>query len=148
MDTLLYGFLQSIGYSHPLHPVLTHLVIGPVIAAFVISALGWLFKKPQWQTTARHLTVFALVCWFFTVGIGLIDWMHKYHGALVREIQIKLIVAAVLLVLLIVTIIINNRASQQSGLGTFQMAIVVLWSVGVVRGRVGLFWSRIGLWIR
>ena len=115
MDTVFYNLLQAIGYGHPLHPVLTHLVIGPVIAALLFALMGWIAKRPTFFRTARHMTVLAFIFWFFAAGIGVIDWIHFYNASTdIPQIQIKAIVAGILLVILVVTIVLNRRWPEDS----------------------------------
>ncbi len=105
----LYGVLNAIGYTHPLHPVLTHLVIGPVVAAFILGLIGWLGKKESLLSAARILNVFAFCAWFLTVPLGILDWEHFYQGQLIHAIVMKMIFASILFVLLLVTLLVNRR---------------------------------------
>jgi len=115
MDTLLYNVLQAVGYGHPLHPVLTHLVIGPVIAALLFSLVGWLFKRPVFLRTARHMVGLAFVFWFFAVGIGILDWMHFFHAETsIPQIQIKAITAGILFLILLTTLLLNRKWPEDS----------------------------------
>jgi uncharacterized membrane protein len=114
MDNLIYGPLESLGYGHPLHPVIVHLVIGPVAAALLAGVAGWIFNKPKLFTTARHMTVVAFVFWFFAVGMGVIDWIHFYHAAPVFAIFVKTIGAGVLFLLLLTNILLFNKFKEES----------------------------------
>jgi len=114
MGDFVYRIFNALGYSHPFHPVLTHLVIGSVIAAFLLSLWGWIFKKPILYQTARHLTVLAFVMWFFTAAMGVIDWQHFYSGELLPAIKMKMILASVLFVILLSTILVNRKLPSES----------------------------------
>ena len=46
MFDFIYEMLQKFGYTHPLHPTLTHLPIGLVLAAFVFGLIAIVFRKP------------------------------------------------------------------------------------------------------
>lgn len=109
---LFYSVLSAIGYGHPLHPVLTHLVIGPVVAAFILGLIGWLRRKESLLSAARILNVFAFCAWFFTVPLGILDWQHFYQGQLIHAIVMKMIFASVLFVLLLVTLLVNRRLPE------------------------------------
>ena len=41
----IYETLQKFGYTHPLHPTLTYLPIGLVLAAFVFALFAIVFKR-------------------------------------------------------------------------------------------------------
>jgi uncharacterized membrane protein len=107
MDQLFYGLLGLVGFSHPLHPVLITMVVGPVIASFLFVAVAFFFKKPEYYKTGRQLTVVAFLFWFPTVAVGLLDWVHFYGGSTkMAEINVKLVLAGVLFVLLLTNILL------------------------------------------
>jgi uncharacterized membrane protein len=114
MPGLFYAILKALGYTHPFHPVLTHLVIGPVIAALLFALIGWIFSKPVLYKTAHQLTWFAFVFWFFTVIVGIFDWLQFYNGELLFAIQMKMIFAGVLFFLLLGAILIKRRLPEGS----------------------------------
>jgi uncharacterized membrane protein len=102
MDKLFYDLLGFAGFTHPLHPVLITMVVGPVIASFLFAAIAFLFKKPEFYKTSRQLTVLAFVFWFPTVAVGIIDWVHFYGGSTkMPQIDAKLVLAGVLFVVLL-----------------------------------------------
>jgi uncharacterized membrane protein len=114
MANFIYSVFQAFGFTHPFHPVLTHLVIGPIIAAFLFSLVAWIFKKPVLYKTAHQLTWLAVVFWFFTVFFGFMDWLHFYNGELLFPIIMKLIFAGVLLPLLLASVLIKKRLAAES----------------------------------
>lgn len=95
MDAL-YEWLSSIGYTHPLHPMLVHMTIGLVLGAFVFGVVSVLFERQQLRHTMGHCIVLAFVVLFPTVLSGIMDWMHFYAGTWVFPIRIKIILAAAL----------------------------------------------------
>ena len=114
MANFVYGIFKAIGYGHPFHPVLTHLVIGPVIAAFLLSLVAWIFRRPVLFRTARHLNVFAFVMWFFTVGMGILDWQEFYDAQMLSAIIAKMILAGVLFLVLLATVLVNRKIPADS----------------------------------
>ncbi len=44
MTEVIFGFLNSIGFTHPLHPAFTHIPMGMVIGAVVF---GWHLFCPE-----------------------------------------------------------------------------------------------------
>ncbi len=132
LEDIIYGIAKAVGYAHPIHPVLTHLVIGPVLVAFVFAVLGWIFMKPTLRHAARLLTVFAFVLWFFTFAMGLIDWRHFYGGSLaIFEIRMKLILAGVLFLLLLATIALNRRLPEGSRIPLILYTLSALTVIGL-----------------
>lgn len=114
MDQMFYDLLGLAGFSHPLHPVLITMVVGPTIASFLFAAVAFFLKKPDYYRTSRQLTVVAFVFWFPTVAVGLIDWFHFYGGSTnMAEINIKLILAGVLFVVLLANILLFPQGKSQ-----------------------------------
>lgn len=101
----IYSTLTEFGYTHPLHPTLTHLTIGMVMGAFLFMLLALIFNRASLAKTARHCSVLALVAAVPTALLGLMDWQHFYGGSLLFPIEMKIFLAAVLIALLFITLI-------------------------------------------
>jgi uncharacterized membrane protein len=152
LEDIIYGIAKGIGYRHPIHPILTHLVIGPVLLAFAFAVIGRIFEKPALEKSARPITVFAFVLWFFTFIQGIIDWKRFYGGSLgIFEIRMKLILAGVLFALLLGTMIANRRLKEGSRiplvLYTLSAAVVValgFYGGNLVYGNQGKSDSKTG----
>jgi len=144
MADLFYQLLVFIGYEHPLHPVLTHLVVGPVIAAFIFELIGVFKKNSALRNAAWYLTLLSFVFWFFTVSIGLIDWSHFYNMSRVTDITIKIILSGVLVTILITRILLKKRLAEDSivplillGLATLNVAALGFFGGNLVFGGSG-----------
>ena len=109
---VLYRFLNSLGYSHPIHPALVHMPIGLVIGAFAFAWIALLFRKQPLTRSARHCIALALFFWFPVVLFGLTDWQHFFNGAWLFQIKIKLILAAILFVLLTIGFLIGSKGRE------------------------------------
>jgi mono/diheme cytochrome c family protein len=115
MTDLLYQILAKIGYTHPLHPPMTHVVVGMVIGAFVFSLGARILRRPTLMLTARHCIVLALISFIPTVLLGYLDWRHYYGGAWLFPIKMKLALAAILLVLLLIADLHGRKAERKPG---------------------------------
>ncbi len=133
MANALYSFLKLFGFEHPLHPVLVHMVIGPVIAALLFYLIAWIFKKPALYSTARQLNVFALIAWFPTVTMGVLDWLHFYGGANIPEIMYKSIGAGVLLIILVTNVVLFKKIDKGS-----KIHLVLYLAAGLTVAFIGL----------
>lgn len=139
MDQAFYGLLGLLGFTHPLHPILITLVVGPAVASFLFSAVALLFHKPDYYRTARQLTVVAFIFWFPTVAVGLIDWVHFYGGSTkMVEISIKIVLAGVLFVVLLGHILLFKPAGRQPLLtvGATLAAAALVGALGFYGGEI------------
>lgn len=120
LHTIIYGPLEAVGYTHPLHPILVHLTIGPIVAAFFFDYIGWIFKKPLLQTAARYNLVFAFPAFLLAGCAGLADWSARYQvvsfnpagNPVMFAFGMKFILSGVLLVLFVATYLVFRRTSE------------------------------------
>ncbi len=108
----LYSFLAKIGYSHPLHPMLTHIPMGMIIGMVVFSLIGLIWKENNFGQTAYYCAVFALVAIPPVISAGILDWLHFQEGEWNTYIIIKMVLAAVLTQLLIFAVILKKRGAM------------------------------------
>ncbi len=100
MVNWIYGTLAKLGYVHPLHPIMGHLPLGLIIAAFMFQLYGILFKRPDLFNTVRHCLTLALISWLPTVLLGYMDWQYRYQSQWLHPIVMKIVLGIVLLILL------------------------------------------------
>ena len=101
----LYQTLTKFSYTHPLHPILTHVPIGMVMGAFFFALVALIFRRTSLAQTARHCSVLALIAAVPTAFLGILDWQHFYGGSLLFPIKMKLVLAGILIVFLILAVI-------------------------------------------
>ncbi len=105
MISTIYKILAGIGYTHPLHPAITHVPVGLVIGGFLFALTAVVQKRPSLEKSARHCFWLALLFLPVASLFGLMDWQHFYAGAWILPIIMKMVLAVVLLVLLLYTLI-------------------------------------------
>lgn len=105
MVNWIYETLAKIGYVHPLHPILGHLPLGLIIAAFILQCYGLLFKRPDLFQTVRHCLILALIAWLPTVLVGYADWQYRYQSQLLHPIIMKIMLSGVLLLFLSLSVV-------------------------------------------
>jgi uncharacterized membrane protein len=133
-----YHFLNSIGYTEPVHPPLTHFPIALVTAALIFRILGRMFKRASLATTSKHCLVLAWLLFFPTVLLGYMDWQHYYHGVFLFPISVKIGLASFLFVLLTAAIVMMLRGREESG------TMMVIYFLGFLTvGGLGYFGGRI-----
>jgi len=104
-----YSMLEKVGYGHPLHPMFTHIPMGMTIAMVVFSFLGLIWKYKNFDKTAFHCAVFALVSIPFVISAGVMDWQHFQQGEWSKYIIFKMILAGILTTLLILAVILKKK---------------------------------------
>ena len=114
MIEFLYHTLARIGYTHPIHPPVTHISVGMVIGAFLFALVANLLRHERLALTARHCILLAVIGLFPTALLGYMDWQHHYGGAWLFPIKIKIGLAVLLLVLLIVAVILGRTLKENS----------------------------------
>lgn len=108
----LYAFLEKVGYSHPLHPMLTHVPMGMIIGAAVFSLAGLIWKSQHLDRTAFHCAVLALLAVLPVIGAGMLDWLHFMQGNWITLIIIKMILGTILTVLLVIAVVLKQRGAE------------------------------------
>jgi uncharacterized membrane protein len=133
----LYAFLEKIGYSHPLHPMFTHVPIGMVIGMVVFSFLAIFWKNKTFDLTAFHCSVLALVAVVPVVGLGILDWLHFQQGEWSSLIIAKMILAPILTILLIVSIVMKRKgASPGKMLLVYLLCLACAGGLGYAGGQL------------
>ena len=127
----VYQTLAKIGYNHPLHPTLTHLVMGLVMGAFIFVLMASFFRRESLARTAWRCMVLAVIALLPTAVLGYGDWQHRFGGDLIFPITMKLILAGLLLVLLVVAIFLGFRAENGSKNVVITYAVCLLIVIGI-----------------
>ncbi len=107
----IYSMLEKVGFTHPLHPMLTHIPMGMIIGMVVFSLVGLLWKNDSFGQTAFHCSVLALVAILPVIGAGVLDWLHLQNGEWNVYIIVKMILAGILTVLLIFSVILKKKGT-------------------------------------
>ncbi len=114
MIEFLYQALAKIGYTHPIHPPVTHATVGMVIGAFVFGITAWKLRHQGLAKTAHHCIILALLSLIPTVILGVLDWKYYYAGAWLFPIKMKIMLAGLLLILLVFALSAGYKAETVS----------------------------------
>jgi uncharacterized membrane protein len=135
---VLYRFLKSIGYAHPLHPTLVHMPIGLVVGALVFAFAASFFQRPRLERAAYYCLVLAFLFLFPTVLLGYMDWQHFFAGGWIFYIKLKLALAAVLLVIMAVGLVLGRRAgvATKSLMTVYALGFVTVTGLGYCGGQL------------
>jgi uncharacterized membrane protein len=108
----LYTFLENVGFTHPLHPIMVHIPMGMVIGAVLFSLVGIVWKKENLGQTAYHCSVVALIFIVPTIITGILDWIGKLGGEWENLIIIKMVLGIVLTGLLALSVIFKHQGAD------------------------------------
>jgi uncharacterized membrane protein len=109
MIEFVYSTLASLGYTHPLHPVITHLPMGMTLGGFM-----FLLASMKWENlsrTAFYCYALALIFVPVTALLGIMDWQHRLFGKVNNLIIVKLILTGVFTVLLSITVYMDFKGA-------------------------------------
>lgn len=129
MIEFLYELLNQVGFTHPLHPAITHLPMGMAMGAFFFS-LGSL-KYAELARTAYHCAILGLIFVLPTVFLGILDWQHFYHGDWTGPIIAKLVLAIALTVLFVAAMKVGGREPESPRVPILLYALCLLAAVGL-----------------
>ena len=134
----IYEILAKIGYTHPLHPTLTHLVMGLVMGAFIFVLIAMFFRRESLARTAWHCILLALIALLPTAVLGYSDWQHRLAGDLIFPITMKLILAGLLLVLLVIAVVMGFRTENYSKnvVAVYAVCLVIVIGIGYFGGEL------------
>jgi uncharacterized membrane protein len=123
MIEFIYQTLAKFGYTHPLHPALTHLPIGMVMGAFIFALAAIIFRRTSLTQTARYCVILGLLAAIPTALLGIMDWMHFYGGTLLLPFKMKIILAVILIAFLLLAVVIGFFGER------FQKVLFVLYAM-------------------
>ena len=103
MIDLAYQTLAKMGYSHPLHPAMTHIPMGMIIGGFLFAVGSAVMKKDDLAMAAHYCYTLALIFVLPTMMLGYMDWQYKFDGEWSRLILTKIILAVMLTIMLVIT---------------------------------------------
>lgn len=134
----IYQLLAKFGYTHPLHPPATHLPAGLIIGAFLFALIAWIFNRKNLAQSARHCLILALIMALPTILLGLMDWQHRFGGAYLFEIKMKLVLAAILLFLLLVAVVYGAlaRGFTKTVVAIYTLCLLTVIGLGYFGGEL------------
>jgi len=115
MIDFFYQAFEKMGYTHPLHPPITHLPMGLLVAAFIFALVALLFQRTILPSLSYdRIILLAIIFAFPTIFLGYADWQHHYYGAWLHPIKVKFVLSGVFLILLFVGLIYGRKAGGES----------------------------------
>ena len=113
MTEMVFAFLEKVGFNHPLHPALTHLPMGAVMAAFFFVLIGSILKKNEFFVSTTHCLGLGLLTVIPTAIAGYMDWQHSFDGEWETAIIIKIILAILLTLFLALAFNVSRKQNTK-----------------------------------
>ena len=129
MIEFLYGLLNQVGFTHPLHPAITHLPMGMAMGAFLFSVGSLMY--PELARTAHHCAILGVIFVLPTMFLGILDWQYFYQGDWTGPIIAKFILAIMLTVSFIAAIKVGGGEPQNPRLPMLLYALCLLAAIGL-----------------
>lgn len=137
MIDAVYQLLEQVGFTHPLHPAITHLPMGMAMGAFLfgVASLKW----DVLAGTARHCAVLGVIFVPPTIVLGIFDWQHYYDGDWSALFITKFVLALLLPLLLLAAVAVGSRGRDDSRLPLVLYALCLVTAVGLgyIGGEIG-----------
>ena len=131
MTEAIFEFLNSIGFTHPLHPAMTHIPMGMVMGAVTFRLVSLIPKFKYLAKTGYHCVIFGLLGIVPTVFTGVLDWQHTFGGEWEFLVILKMILAAALTIILVTIIVKDDPEQPKIDNNTLLYLITVLVAIGL-----------------
>ncbi len=131
MTEVIFEFLNKIGFTHPLHPALTHIPMGMVMGAAVFRLVSFLPKFRILAKTGYHCIILGLLGVFPTVFTGYLDWQHTFGGEWEFLIVLKMVLASILTIVLLAIAITDDPEYPKLDKKTFFYILIVFLAIGL-----------------
>lgn len=129
MIDFVYQLLAQVGFTHPLHPAITHLPMGMSMGAFLFGIAS--LRYPALAGTARHCAVLGAIFVPPTIVLGVFDWQHFYDGDWSSLFVTKMVLAVLLPTLLLSATAAARRSRDDSRLPLLLYALCFANAVGL-----------------
>ncbi|MFH2061173.1 MAG: DUF2231 domain-containing protein [Pseudomonadota bacterium] len=131
MTEIIFDFLSTIGFKHPLHPALTHIPMGMVMGAVTFRLVSLIPKFKFLARTGYHCVILGLLGIVPTVFAGVLDWQHTYGGQWEFLIILKMILAGALTLVLVIIALKDNPETPKFDNKTLLYLFTVLIAIGL-----------------
>jgi uncharacterized membrane protein len=136
----MYQALEKMGYTHPLHPPVTHVTIGLIIGVFIFIWIAFVFRRSMLPSQAyQRLILLAFIFAFPIALLGYTDWQYFYDGDWSSLIKWKIILTGVLFVLLYIAFMIGRGVQAEKTKGRlvfYTLCFLTVTALGYMGGQL------------
>jgi len=138
MIELVYQTLAKIGFSHPLHPAMTHIPMGMIIGGFLFAVGSAVMKKDDLAIATHYCYTLALIFVLPTMMLGYMDWQYKFDGEWNGLILTKIILAVMLTIMLGITFFYgkNKQVDIKQKLILYVICFAIALGIGFIGGEL------------
>ena len=149
-----YALLARLGYTHPIHPMVTHVTVGLTMGTLVFALVSLIFRRVRLRLTAWHCAMLAVISVVPVAFFGFMDWQNSWIAGELQEgkghwaatasghtILTKMILAGCLFVTLLFSLLLGRRREGETEVETSHpwrqprhIVALILWfvSTGIV----------------
>ncbi len=131
MTEVIFEFLTKIGFTHPIHPALTHIPMGMVMGAVTFRIVSLIPKFKFLARTGYHCIIFGLLGMFPTAFSGYLDWQHTFDGQWEFLIILKMVLAVFLTVILAIITFKDDCERPKIDKMTLLYLVTILLAIGL-----------------
>lgn len=132
-----YAILETIGMTHPIHPIIVHAPMGLVIGAVAFSLAEFKWPDKHLSQSAYHCILLALLSVVPVYIAGLLDWQYVFGGDMSKWIIIKMVLGVVLTILLAYGVVQkNNGASHTKMVTVYLLCLATCGGLGFSGGEL------------
>jgi uncharacterized membrane protein len=138
MIEFIYQTLAKFGYSHPLHPAMTHIPMGMIIGGFLFAVGSAAMKKDDLAIAAHYCYTLALIFVLPTMILGYMDWQYRLEAEWNRLILTKIILALMLTGMLVISFFYgkNKQVDIKQKLIFYVICFVIAMGLGFIGGEL------------
>jgi uncharacterized membrane protein len=131
MTEIIFEFLNKVGFTHPVHPALTHIPMGMIMGAVTFRMVSFIPKFRMLAKTGYHCIVLGLLGMFPTAFAGYLDWQHTFGGEWEFLIILKMVLAVILTIVLAAIVIMDDPEIPKFDKRTMFYLLTVLLAIGL-----------------
>jgi len=138
MIEFIYQTLARLGYSHPLHPAMTHIPMGMIIGGFLFAVGSVVMKNDDLAIAAHFSYTLALIFVLPTMILGYMDWQYKFEAEWNGLILTKIILALILTGMLVITFFYgkNVKVDFKKKLILYGICFAIAMGLGFIGGEL------------
>lgn len=138
MIETVYHFLEGVGFTHPLHPALTHVPMGMVMGGVTFFLVYAIFNRPDFLTAAYYCMGLGFLGIFPTALLGVMDWQYRFGGVWSTLIVMKMIFAVGLTASMLVAIrfSMGNKINSKKLMAVYFLCLVLAIGLGFMGGEI------------